>query len=177
MCGDFFIYNTNMELLVNPTSYANALNLIKLGVHQISVGTKEFSTANSCQLSLEEITELVKYKNKAKILVLVNRIFFEPEIKNLENFLIKLSELDIDGIIYCDYAVNQIIFEQKIKIYQIYNPETLVVNYGQIPFYLENGINEISLARELSGYNINEIIKHKQNMKIQLNVAGYSYMM
>jgi putative protease len=166
-----------MELLVNPTSYNNALDLIKLGVHQISVGTKELSTSNSCVLSLEEISELVKHKNNTKILILVNRVYFEPDIKGLEEFLIKISKLDIDGVIYCDYAVNQILFEQNIKLHEVYNPETLVVNYGQIPFYLENGISEISLARELSGFNMNEIIKNKQGIKIQINVAGYSYMM
>ncbi|GMO13721.1 MAG: hypothetical protein Ta2E_03400 [Mycoplasmoidaceae bacterium] len=166
-----------MELLVNPTSYPNALKLIVLGVHSICVATKQTSVRNSCNLSLEEIGELVKNKKQTKIIILINKIFFEEDLKELEKYIVDICKLDIDGIIYADYAVNQILFEHKIKVNQIYNPETLVVNYGQIPFYKDNGINEICLARELNGLNIIEILKHKQKMKIQVQVSGYSYMM
>ncbi len=40
-----------MELLINPASYDNALELIKLGVHQISIGLDAFSMRNNCVLS------------------------------------------------------------------------------------------------------------------------------
>jgi collagenase-like PrtC family protease len=166
-----------MELLINPASYKNAIKLIALKVHQIFIGTNEFSTRNACILSIKEIEQLCKNKKQTKILILINKVFFETDIPKLEKYLLTITKLNIDGVIYADFAVNQILFEHKIKIYQIYNPETLVVNYGQLPFYKDNHINEVSLARELSGFNIVEILKHKSEMHIQLQVSGYSYMM
>ncbi|MDR2829384.1 MAG: U32 family peptidase, partial [Mycoplasmataceae bacterium] len=121
--------------------------------------------------------ELVSNKKNTKIIVLVNKIFFDFDLIELEKYLVELTKLNIDGIVYADYAVNQILFEHNISIHQIYNPETLVVNYGQIPFYLDNGISEICLAREINGNNIKDIIENKKTMKIQVQVSGYSYMM
>jgi putative protease len=166
-----------MELLVNPASYSNALALIELGVHQIYVGDNQFCTRNNCHLSLAEIEELVKQKKETKIIVLVNRFFFEPEIKVLEKYLIALDKIKIDGVIFSDYAVNQICYEKQLTHKLIYNPETLVTNYEQFPFYIANNIQEVALARELNQNEIKEIAKNKNQMKIQVQVAGYAYMM
>jgi putative protease len=166
-----------MELLVNPTSYANALELIALGAHQLAVGTKQFSTRNSCDVNLTEIAQLTKLKKQTKILVLVNRFFFDPQLKDLEEYLESLSHLPIDGIIFSDMAINQICFELKINIPLIYNPETLVTNYDQFPFYLDNKITEVVLARELQQREIAEMGAHKDLMHIQVQVSGYAYVM
>jgi putative protease len=163
--------------LVNPTSYSNALALIELGVHQIYVGDHQFCTRNNCHLTLAQIEELVKQKRNTKILVLVNRFFFEPELESLTQYLLALDKISIDGIIFSDFAVNQICFEQHLKHKLIYNPETLVTNYEQFDFYLDNHIQEVSLARELNKNEIKEIAKHKNQMKIQVQVAGHAYMM
>jgi putative protease len=117
-----------MELLVNPASYSNAIDLIKLKVHQINVGTREFSIRNNCNLTLDEIEELVAQKNTTKVFVLINKFFFEPQIKSLEKFLLKICKLNIDGIIFSDMAVPQILFEHQIMMNLVYDPDTLVCN-------------------------------------------------
>jgi collagenase-like PrtC family protease len=166
-----------VELLVNPTSYTNALKLIEMSVHQLYVGEKQFSTRNSCDFNLEQIKNLVENKKNTKILVLINKLFFEPEIEELEKYIIELSKFNIDGIIFADYAVNQIVYEQKLNIKLIYNPDTLVVNYGQFEFYKQNNISEVSLARELNAKQTLEIIKNKKDMYVQMQVCGYMFMM
>jgi putative protease len=117
-----------MELLVNPASYSNAVDLIKLKVHQINVGTQEFSIRNNCNLTLGELEELVAHKNTTKVFVLVNKFFFEPEIISLEKFLLEICKLNIDGIIFSDMAIPQILFEHHIRTSLIYDPDTLVCN-------------------------------------------------
>ncbi|GHU26840.1 hypothetical protein FACS1894152_2280 [Bacilli bacterium] len=166
-----------MELLVNPASYSNALELISLGVHQICVGTKEFSLRNNCLLTIKQIEELIKNKKQTKILVLINRLYFDPELDALTEFILEISKLKIDGIIFSDFAVNQICFENNAHVNLIYNPETLVTNYGQFNFYLENNISEVALARELNVNQIKEIGVNKGDMKIQLQVSGHALMM
>jgi collagenase-like PrtC family protease len=167
-----------MQLLVNPTSYQNAQLLITKKVHRIFVGTKEFSVRNSCLLTIEEIGELVKNKNQTEIIILVNKLFFEFELEKLEQYILAISKLNIDGIMYADYAVNQILFENNLNhIHQIYNPDTLVTNYEQFPFYLQNNIHEVSLARELTGTNIVKCIENKKEMKVQVQVGGYGLML
>jgi putative protease len=166
-----------MELLINPTSYDNAIDLIELGIHQINIGLREFSMRNNCILTFAQIKKIISNKKSTKIILLFNKIFFEQDIEDLEKMLVEVSKLDIDGIIFCDYAICQICFEKKLKVNLIYHPETLNVNYGQIPFFEKNGISEIVLARELNSLNIKDIAAHKGTIKIQIQVAGYSYMM
>jgi putative protease len=117
-----------MELLVNPASYSNAVDLVKLNVHQISIGVKQFAQRNNCELNIEQIKSLTTIKNKTKILILVNKFFFESEINDLQQFLIQIAKLNIDGIIFNDMAIPQICFEKNIKINLIYDPDTLVCN-------------------------------------------------
>jgi putative protease len=166
-----------MKLLTNPCSYSNAIDLIKKGVDAISVGESSFSAKNSNDLSFVEIKKILKEKKKTKVFILVNKFFFDTDLVRLEKYLLKICKENIDGIIYSDYAVNQILFENKILINQIYNPETLVVSYGQFDFYKKNSINEVSLAREISSSNIKKILDNKNKMKVQIQVCGYSYMM
>jgi putative protease len=166
-----------MELLVNPTSYSNALTLIELGVHQIYVGDNQFCVRNNCHVTLAQIKDLVSHKKNTKVLVLINSFFFEPDLPLLEKYLDSLKEVAIDGIIFSDFAVNQICYEKKLPFTLIYNPETLVTNYEQFPFYLANHIQEVALARELSFREIKEIANNKNQMKLQVQVAGYAYMM
>jgi putative protease len=166
-----------MELLVNPASYSNALTLIKLGVHQIFLGDNQFCTRNNCHVTLKQLQALVQQKKNTKVLVLVNRFFFEPEIKALEDYLMALNKIAIDGIIFADFAVNQICYEKQLTLRLIYNPETLVTNYEQFPFYQANNIQEVALARELNHNEIRTIATHKRQMRTQVQAAGYAYMM
>jgi collagenase-like PrtC family protease len=168
-----------MIISINPTSYRNAIELINLNVDRITIGQPEFSLRNSCYLSIEETKELLKNKKNTKVIVLVNKIFFDTELQKLEQYLLEISKLDIDGIEFADYAVLQILYENNLSknIYTIYNPETLVVSYQQFPFYLDNDIDEVFIAREINQLQINEIGHNKNNMKIGMQACGYSYMM
>jgi putative protease len=166
-----------MQLLVNPASYSNALELIDLNVHQIFIGDSQFSVRNNCCLKLKEIKSLCDLKKETKILILINRFFFDHELEQLENYILEISKLKIDGIIFSDFAVNQICYEHKIKIPLIYCSETLVTNHEQFPFYFDNNIQEVSLARELNRNEIKEICKHKNQMKLQMQADGHVYVM
>lgn len=141
------------------------------------VGVKKFSTYCECLLSIKEIQKLCKNKHKTKIYININRYFFEHEINDLQKLLKSIINLDIDGIIFADFAIPQILFELKIKTYLIYNPETLITNYGQFYFYFKNNINEVCLARELQKNEIQEISNNRNKMKIQMQVCGYSFIM
>ena len=167
-----------MKLLVNPVSYNNAIELLNLNIDMISIGTNNFCIRNQCLLSIEQIKKLVLVKKNTCIYLIVNKIFFESEIDNLQTYLIEVCKCGIDGIIFSDFAVCQILYENNINnIKLIYNSETLVVNYGQFEFFLKNNINSVFIANELNRENVNTILKNKNNMSIYMKVAGYVYMM
>jgi collagenase-like PrtC family protease len=141
------------------------------------VGIAGFSNRSACNFSLEQIKELVNNKKDTKIYLMINKNFFDPELPGLEKLLIDVCKLDIDGIMFADYAVPQILFENKINTYLIYNPETLNVNRGKIDWFVDNNINEICLAREINKREMFDISNNKKTIKTQVQGCGYAFMM
>jgi len=168
-----------MELYVNPISYKNALELYNLGVKNFIFGIKDLTTRNYC-LKIEDIIKFSNNNKGVTICLALNSLYFDKDIHLLEEILKKFSSTNIfkKSIIFADFAICQIVKELKIKnIDLIYNPETLVTNPLQFNFYLKNNIKTVSLSRELSYISIKEIAKNKKNMKLQMCVCGYQYMM
>lgn len=167
-----------MQILINPINKNNALDLINKYSQNLSLflGIENYST-RTYVFTIDEIKTIVEKKKNTKIYICLNKFFFEPEIDKLEKLILQLAKIKIDGIIFADFAIMQIIKENKIKIYTIYNPETMNANYGQLAFYENNKINEISLNRELSYEQIKEFSKNSRHINLQLQVAGYSYVM
>jgi putative protease len=167
-----------MQLLVTPVNYKNAIDLISLNTPIIAIGTKKFCERTNCYFSIKEIKKIISIKKNTKIYILINRIFFEKQISNLEKYLLDIVSLNkIDGIIFSDYSVPQILFEHKIKINLCYNPETLVTNYCQFNFFKKNNINNVFLSRELNKKQVFDICSKKQKMKIFIQASGYAFMM
>ncbi|MDE7433664.1 MAG: U32 family peptidase, partial [Mycoplasmoidaceae bacterium] len=141
------------------------------------IGQEQFSIRKNYSFSDSELNEIIKNKKNTKILILINRTFFEEDIEGLTQYIIKLSELDIDGIMFSDFGVVQICNEQDLKFELYYNPETLVTNYGQFEFYSKNKISNVFAARELRINELFQILDHKQNIKVGIQGSGYSFMM
>ncbi len=172
-----FSYNFNMKVLISPANYENALDLININTDYLIIGQEGFSVRKNYDFSLEELEKIISQKKNSKILVLVNRIFFEEDIDSLTKYLFNLSKLNIDGIIFADFGVIQICNEQNLKFNFFYNPETLVTNYGSFDFYLRNKINNVFVSRELRKKEVLEILDNKNQMKVGIQTAGYSFIM
>ncbi|MDR3163646.1 MAG: U32 family peptidase [Mycoplasmataceae bacterium] len=166
-----------MDLVINPASYDNAIELIKLGVPYIYVGIDHYSICANCILNLSQLHALAKIKKNTKILVSLNRFFFEPEIKQLEILLQNIKSMPVDGIIFGDFAIVQIAKEINFQTKLIYRPYTLVTNYGQFAFYQQNQINCAILANELNAKEVMTIAQNKGQMQIGLQVAGHALTM
>jgi len=168
-----------MILITQAPSFKSAHELIRKNAQAISLSLKNFSVRSNHYFTIKQIKQLTAIKQDTKIYVSVNKIFFDPELKHLIIALKNICKLKIDGIIYTDLGVNQILHEIKTskKIEQIYDSVTLTTNYGQFPFYEKNKISTVFLPSQLSSKNVYECCKNKKNLKLGLQVAGYEYMM
>lgn len=165
----------NMIIQVNPNSYECACEISNIGVNRIAVGFENLSTRTSCVLDKKQLVHLIKLARKTNIYILTNRFYFEDDINELTKSLLFFNKCKIKGIIFCDYAVVQIIKEQKLKFNLVYDSGNLVTNYGQFNFFLKNNINEIVLSPDLEKEEIDEILLHKKKLNIQLHCAGHAY--
>lgn len=166
-----------MELTVEAFSLDHALKCIEIGVDNLILGNELFANRLSYSFNESEIANLVNKRKTTKIWIKVNNFFFEHEIDRLEMYLRWLSSLEIEKVIFQDYAVAQINFENNLNLNLHYNPETLVTSYGQFDFFKENNIDSVFVARELMYNELQEICENKNGMKIEIQAFGYGFIM
>ncbi len=166
-----------MEIVVEAYNFDHARWCIENNVPNLVIGYELFANRLSYSFNQSEIQDLVNKRKNTKIWIKVNNFFFEHELNRLEMYLRWLSNLEIDRVIFQDFAVAQINYEDNLNLNLHYNPETLITNYGQFDFYLENKINSCFLARELMPHEVQEIVQNKKHMKIEIQGFGYGFIM
>lgn len=167
-----------MQLVTMPYDYAQSLAFIKNNIDCILLGHHDISLRCAKYFSWQQIEKICKAKQKTKVFILVNQFFFEQDLDKLLNYLVKLNELKVDGIYFQDYAVAQLVQENKLKLNLIYHPETLVTSYGQFDFFQKNKINHVVLARELFKTEVKNICEHKpKQMQLEIQAQGLMFIM
>jgi putative protease len=162
------------ELLVP----ANNLNILKYavsyGADAVYVGGKEFNLRSiRGNFSLKELEEGVDYAHKhgVKIYFTLNSIVYEHELVRLSQYLNKLKNINLDGIIVSDFGVLELIKEilpgRKIHI----STQTNINNHLGVKFFEELGASRINLAREINFYDLKNIIE-KTNIEIEIFIHG-----
>ncbi len=144
---------------------------LALGISTFLVGSSDFSSQIIENTNLDTIANLA---TKYEIFVSVNNLYHESFLAELENYLLKLSQIGIKGILFQDFAILQICQNNNINFDLIYDPETLNTNYATMNYLAEQGINGFMVSREI---NIEEMITIRNNTKALLmtQIHGVSY--
>ena len=168
-----------MKIITLCNNKENINNLLQTKADIIAVGCKGFSDKTQTKLTKEEIKELLDKSKKAckEIYVYLDAFIYDIMIPELEELLVYLDSIKIDGIIFNDLGINQICYEKKLKLNLVYDPKALVTNYEQFPFFKKNDINTVVLANELKDFEVIECCKNKKDMKLAKQVAGYVFIM
>jgi len=151
----------------------NIKKLKEAGADAIIIGVEDFSIRQSLTISLRDLKEVVLQCHALNLKLYVNtlRFFMEDELNLLEKFLKACKEADVDGIYYSDEGVFYEAQKQGMESLLIYQPETLITNHMDIAFYLNLGIQSVSLAHECS---LEEILQMtEQTKEVEILISGY----
>jgi putative protease len=144
------------------------------GADAVYVGGYDYSLrANANNFSLSDLNKGVKFAHKLnkKVYVTVNMLFHNNDLKKLDDFLIKLHKINIDGIIISDFAVLDAIKRIKLDFYIILSTQQSLTNYSSINFFESLGINRVVLASECSKEDIVDI-KNNSDMSLEVFIHG-----
>ncbi|GAA5414555.1 U32 family peptidase [Ureaplasma ceti] len=167
-----------MKIISSPADYQNALDLINHHTDVLLVTDSQFGVRNVYDCSLEDLKKIVANKQQTQIWVAVNAFFYEQDLEALTNYLKELAKLNIDKVVFNDYAVPQIDFEENLNLNLHYDPNTLVTSYGQFEFYLENNFKSASLANELFLPEVLTMLKNKPaGLELALQAHGFVFIM
>lgn len=130
------------------------------------VGAPVFSLRTQPNFTYEQIERLNEIKKDKKIYVYVNALIEQHLLEKLQDHLEKLRVMDIDGVIFQDFAVYQLTREMGWNVELVYHPDTLNTNYASLNIYHGLGIGGAFLAREIS-------LAHKQEIKANTALACF----
>ncbi len=151
----------NVELLAPAGNLEKLKFAFHYGADAIYIGGKNYSLrANANNFSLEEIKEAIKFAHNLnkKVYVTVNIIFHEKDLNGLEEYLLYLNEVKVDGIIVSDPCVIEIINNHKLNIPIILSTQTSTLNKYASTFWKNQGVKRVVLAREALKKDIKDII-------------------
>ncbi len=162
------------ELLAPAGNYEKLVTAVHYGADAVYLGGKMFGLrAKAGNFSDEEMSRGVKYGHThgVKIYVTVNILAHNNDLAGLEEYLLKLQDIRVDGLIISDPGIlaiaHRIVPDLPIHL----STQANVTNYASADFWLKNGAMRLNLARELSLKEIRQI-KEKVKGELEIFVHG-----
>jgi putative protease len=141
------------------------------GINTFIIGLEDYCI-NYPSVSLEDIKKL---SSKYSLFISVNKNIFNSELADLKEKLIELSELTIEGVLFYDLGILNLVKENNIKLNLVWHQTHMVTNYNTCNYYYDKKVNYGFLANEITLEEILEI-KKKTKMKLMVEVFGYPIM-
>lgn len=166
-----------MKIIVKPEkiNIISLNNYIKKGADAFLFAIKGLSLSNN-QITLSNLIKLKKLLDKnIKIFCLIDKNIFNKDLKILEEALIKLEKMGIDGVLFYDLAILNIKNKLDLKLPVIWNQNYMVTNYETINYYYLKGVKTVLISSEVTMEDI-MIIKEKTESEIMVNIFGYQMM-
>ena len=163
------------ELLAPAGSFEKAKTAYLYGADAIYVGTSNLSLRTRVDMDDNELKKIIDYAHSInkKVYVALNIYARDNMYDEIEKQVKILDEIKADAVIVSDGgvvdAVKQIAPNLEIHI----STQANTVSYHTANFWYKNGAKRIILARELSKYEISDIIKNKpEDLEIEMFVHG-----
>ena len=130
-----------------------------------------FATKQECYFSLDEFEEVVNACHilGIKTYTFVNRIFVEEELVKLDEYMMWLKKIGIDGIYYHDHAVYIAARKHDMVSSLIFCHDTILTNSYDIKSYLDLGIKRCVISCDITLEEINEILTLNSNCEIMVH--------
>lgn len=150
--------NRHVELLA-PAGDLDKLKLaFEYGADAVYIGGKAFSLRYfASNFTFEDIKEGIKYAHERgkKVYVACNMVMHEEESINLEEYLIKLKEAEVDAVIISSlYALNLAV---RLGIEAHMSTQLSILNSEAVSLFKSLGASRVVLAREANLEEINSI--------------------
>lgn len=137
------------ELIITPRSLDEIILYKKADCYLL--GNSSFCVRYNHSYSNEELlkaSSLIKSLNK-KMFININKIFQENELNSLKEYLVYLKELEIDAILFSDFAVLKLCKELNISDKCIMYHETYPTNTYDLEVILSFNIKGVIMSKEV----------------------------
>ncbi|WP_328803556.1 peptidase U32 family protein [Paenibacillus silvestris] len=157
------------ELVISCGSSAELKRMIEAGADSVIIGEARYAMRLPGDVKLEEISESVAWahEQQAKVYVSVNKIFDNGSLEGLSEYLSKLQEYNVDGVIFGDPAVLMAARTLPKPLALHWNAEMTSTNFATANYWGRQGATRVVLAREL---NMEQVLAFKENTELAVEV-------
>lgn len=157
------------ELVISCGSSAELKKMIEAGADSVIIGEERYAMRLPGDVKLEEIGESVTWahERQAKVYVSVNKIFDNNSLEGLSEYLSKLQDYNVDGVIFGDPAVLMAARTLPKPLALHWNAEMTSTNFATANYWGRQGANRVVLAREL---NMEQVLAFKENTELAVEV-------
>ena len=151
------------ELLAPAGDFEKLEFAFLYGADAVYFGGQNYSLrANAKNFSNEEIKSATQYAHKLnkKVYVTVNIVFHNADLKGIDEYLIYLDKINVDGIIASDILIIKRVKKLGLKLHLCLSTQASVLNKRAVDFWKKLGVKRIVLAREASRKEI-KLIKER----------------
>ena len=130
------------------------------GADIVYIGGKKYSLrANASNFTIEDIKSSCIFAHKLgkKVYVTVNILFHDEDLEGVKTYLKELEDSCVDAVIICDAFLIPIIKKETPKLKIVMSTQMSTSNTLSVKHFLEEGVDSIVLAREVTKKEIKEI--------------------
>lgn len=147
--------------LMAPAGDIEKLQIALLyGADIVYIGGKKYSLrANASNFTIEDIKSSCIFAHKLgkKVYVTVNILFHDEDLEGVKTYLKELEDSCVDAVIICDAFLIPIIKKETPKLKIVMSTQMSTSNTLSVKHFLEEGVDSIVLAREVTKKEIKEI--------------------
>lgn len=163
-----------IELLSPAGDLEKLKYALMYGADAVYIGGQDYSLrANAKNFTKEEMKEAVEFAHSInkKVYVTVNIVLHNEELDGLENYLLYLDSINVDGIIASDITVMMLHKKLNLKLELHISTQASISNYEAALFYKDLGAKRLVLARECSCEDIKKI-KESTGLDLECFIHG-----
>lgn len=147
--------------LMAPAGDIEKLKIALLyGADIVYIGGKKYSLrANASNFTIEDIKSSCVFAHELgkKVYVTVNILFHDEDLEEVKAYLKELENVGVDAVIICDAFLIPIIKKETPKLKIVMSTQMSTSNTLSVKHFLEEGVDSIVLAREVTKKEIKEI--------------------
>ena len=163
----------NLELSSFAKDLQGLKGALESGADSVYIGGQTFGMDTiSHKFSMEDLQEGINFaheRNK-KVYVTISLLPHNNDFVKLEEYLLKLNELKVDGLIICEPGTLEIVRKvtPNMKIHM--GMQANIYNYETAKFYYDLGVKRVVIAKELS---LKDIIDIRKNVPLDLEIEAF----
>ncbi|MDU4859578.1 MAG: peptidase U32 family protein [Terrisporobacter othiniensis] len=163
----------NLEL----SSFAKDLTGLKValesGADSVYIGGQTFGMDTiSNKFSMEELEEGIKFSHERnkKVYVTISLLPHNNDFVKLEEYLLKLNDIKVDGLILCEPGTLEIVRKVTPNMKVHMGIQANIYNYETARFYYDLGVKRVVIAKELA---LKDIIEIRKNAPLDLEIEAF----